>query len=77
MIIGYVHSMTTTRSLSNANRLVSRADKRVIAHYYSYRCAYITTTTVAAIELLLHECVPAHMHTHGTLTIIYKHTHSH
>ena len=56
MIIGYVHSMTTTRSLSNANRLVSRADKRVIAHYYSYRCAYITTTTVAAIELLLHVC---------------------
>lgn len=32
---------TTAQSLSNANRLVSRADKRVIAHYYNYRCAYI------------------------------------
>lgn len=44
MLLGVTYNSCTAQSLSNANRLVSRADKRVIAYYYNYRCAYINET---------------------------------
>ncbi|CAH0729810.1 unnamed protein product, partial [Brenthis ino] len=58
--VRYVRLSSTAQSLSNANRLVSRADKRVIAYYYNYRCAYINEA-VAAIESRIHVC-PLYVH---------------
>ena len=56
IVTSHVRLSSTAQSLSNANRLVSRADKRVIAYYYNYRCAYINQA--AAIGSRSHVCAP-------------------